>query len=336
MRKFKTREQKRQSELIQSENSVFYGDKGWGEFGVRKYSNIFILQNGKNNLFKEIQNDAIKYFKENGFKWWNGKGDKPTGHVLSSQIACINHLFAIKNDKDTVLEVLQKITKKPFEKVLPIECDEYPAYISFEVVTDKDYLNESKDNQPLTRGSNCTSIDAFILAKLNGKKWLIPIEWKYTEHYGDTKSADKSIESTTKRPNAGKERLNRYKNLISNSKQLKLKKDDYTSSVYFFEPFYQLMRQTLWAEQLIDNEKDERIKADDFLHIHVIPKENDELLEKNYKHFGKNMLQTWQNCLTDKSKYQIVDPFEIVEIIKQNRNYTPLAEYLTQRYYQQA
>lgn len=32
----------------------------------------------------------------------------------------------------------------------------------------------------------------------------------------------------------------------------------YRNSIYFQEPYYQLMRQTLWAEQVIDNKHQKR------------------------------------------------------------------------------
>jgi len=355
MKNFKEKERERQTKLIQSGSPVFYGDEGGGWFMGRqgKQDRGFVLIERQNNLFEGIRNSAIKYFKENRIKWWGGKGHTPTGHVLSSQIACINYLFAIRNDKNTVLEMLNKITKKSFTEVLKIDCDKDPAYISFEVVSDVDHLNEKTS----TRGSNCTSIDALILAKhQNGEIWLIPIEWKYTEHYGNT---DKSIEDSSRQSAnykkgdeaKGKERLNRYcynekDRLIDNSNQLKSLLD-YKNSVYFFEPFYQLMRQTLWAEQLILNKDEEPIlkkykefvKEGNFLHIHVIPKENDKLLklsEKKYKCSGKDMKQTWKNCLEDQSKYQIVDPTEIVDVIGQTNNYTSLAQYLIQRYNSQS
>jgi len=342
MKNFKKTEQDRQTKLIQSKNPVFYGDKGGGVFGRRKDRKTgeirdmayeFVLQKRENNLFEGIRNCATQYFKENGIKWWSGKGDKPTGHILSSQVACINHLFAIRNDKDTVLAVLNKITKKSFTEVLEINCDEKPAYISFEVVSKDDHLFEGTS----TRGSNCTSIDAFILAKQNDETWLIPIEWKYTEHYGNTdKSTEKRRDKTGKISDAGKERLSRYANLISESAQLNKKEKDYTSSVYFFEPFYQLMRQTLWAEQMIEHNKTETLKAVKFVHIHVIPENNLTLLEKTYKSgkmSGKMMEETWRDCLKNQSKYLIINPFEIANIIKETNKYNSLAEYLSQRYY---
>ena len=86
-------------------------------------------------------------------------------------------LFAIHNDKDDVLALLNGVIDE-FEEVLPILCDKNPTYIAFEVVSSEDHLNE----QVSTRGSSCTSVDAFIYTVHRGdkKRWLIPIEWKFT------------------------------------------------------------------------------------------------------------------------------------------------------------
>ena len=73
----------------------------------------YILRNESLNFAPGIIEDiganenAIDYFKLNDITWW--RGIKPTGHILSSQIACINHLFPIRNDPDAVLAMLNTI-----------------------------------------------------------------------------------------------------------------------------------------------------------------------------------------------------------------------------------
>ena len=64
------------------------------------------------NLYNWQDKDSVQrvknYFKENKIKWWNcpiidvPKGQKPDGlkisrHLVSSQLACINHLFFINS-----------------------------------------------------------------------------------------------------------------------------------------------------------------------------------------------------------------------------------------------
>ena len=53
----------------------------------------FVLLNGEKNIFKPIRKEVIEYFSKNKISWWGGS--KPTGHVLSSQIACVNHLESL-------------------------------------------------------------------------------------------------------------------------------------------------------------------------------------------------------------------------------------------------
>ncbi len=314
MRKFYNAERKRHLDLIS--NSFFGKDKGYGFFKKKQYP--FVLRNGENNLYEPIRNDVLQYFKDNKISWWIGM--KPTGHVLSSQIACLNHLFAIRKDPEAVLALVNGICNK-FKKVLPLNCDKDKGYIAFEAVSHNDHLNEDGP----TRGANCTSIDALILAEdKKGNNWLIPIEWKYTESYYDNPSSDKSAGEK------GQVRMNRYTDLINNSKQLK-SLSEYSGSIYYFEPFYQLMRQTLWAEQMISNSKSELVKADHYMHIHVIPSADVDLLNKTYRVTGKNMEETWRSMLTDQSKYIIVDPKDFLSPVK--TKFPDLWNYLSTRYY---
>ncbi len=306
--------------LILEANKVFNGATG-GKFFMRKERD-FVLTDSNKNFYQPVKNEITEYFKRNNISWWGGK--RPTGHTLSSQIACINHLFAIRNDKEAVLSLLKNISDD-FTDVYEIKTDKYnPAYIQFEVVSDQDHLQEGQSN----RGSNCTSIDALIYAKQkDNSKWLIPIEWKYTEHY---QNQNKAIEGFKKDPVdcKGEIRKRRYTDLINKSVQLK-SEDHYC---YYFEPFYQLMRQTLWVEQMINNKSTETIKADNYIHLHIIPKENKDLLHKKYKCSGKGMEATWRMHLEDNTKYYILSPEEFLQNIDKDK-YKDLINYLKIRYW---
>ena len=320
MSKYLEQERTKAVKLIQSGHPIFEGAIGGMKF--LKKERPFVLQQSLKNLHPAIRTEAVQYFEENNISWWGGR--KPTGHVLSSQIACLNHLFAIRKDKTAVLVLAQEINPE-FVEVLLIESDKFsPGYIQFEAVSDIDHLNEGSPN----RGSNCTSIDALIYARhKNGSLWLIPIEWKYTEHYANQ---DKAKEGYTKDPNGckGVVRQRRYNDLIKNSTQLK--SDDLT--VYYFEPFYQLMRQTLWAEQIVANKPQERLKADNYIHVHVIPSANTDLLHKRYRCSGMNMQDTWRSYLRDQSQYQILTPQQLMAGLISNVTYEPLLDYLSIRY----
>lgn len=304
---FKTKEKKRGLELIN--RGFFDGDTGGGKFMAGKYP--FVLQDGLLNLYPEIRDEVLDYFKQNNIVWWGGK--YPTGHVLSSQIACLNHLFKLRYEKDAVLNLLKTVSDD-FTDVFPV-AENLEGYIQFEAVGGKiNFLNEGNN----TRGSSCTSVDALIYAQhRDGRRFLIPIEWKYVELYGnEDKSAGRG----------GEIRKARYIDLIKSSRYL----NENTLTCCWFEPFYQLMRQTLWAEQLLKHQP-EGFQADDYLHLHVIPDGNAQLLDKTYPCSKKGMVATWKNCLTDPGKYIVVSPEQFWS--KQSKD-TDLFHYLRTRYWQ--
>jgi len=332
---YRERERIKSINLIQNTN-LFNGVKAGRviNYKGKDYIKEEILLDGIYNIYEPIRNDVIKYFLENNISFWHSPRskepfDKPTGHTLSSQVCCINHLFPIRHDEITVLSVA-KFFCPGIKKVLPVPTDKDPqGYIQFESVTDKDYLHELQ----ITRGSKCTSVDALIYGQHdNGKKYIIPIEWKYTEYYDNRdKSVEDRVGEAQGTEGKGKERLERYSALIDESYYLKAL-PEYRNSVYFYEPFYQLMRQTLWAEQMIINNKTETVKADDYMHIHFIPSKNVQLLEKIYKPSNKKMEATWRNCLKYNEKYKIIDPKELLKIVD-NIKYNDLIQYLNKRYW---
>jgi hypothetical protein len=331
---YREQERVRQVGLLQNTDLFNHAESGRIiQYKGKDHPKKEILLDGRNNIYESVRSDVVDYFLKNEIDFWHTPKAKeprnnPTGHILSSQVCCINYLFSLRQDQKAVLSIA-KIVCPDFTDVLPIITDKYsPGYIQFEAVSDKDHLNEGK----LTRGSNCTSIDALIYAVHScGEKFLIPIEWKYTENY-DNK--DKSIEDRESEPKGnelrGKERLKRYSKLIDRSHFLK-GFSTYRNSIYFYEPFYQLMRQTLWAEQMIEHKNEEIIKADNYIHVHVIPKENKELLDKKYKVSNKNMEETWRDTIVDQEKYKIITSYDLIKNIDRVK-YCNLMQYLTKRY----
>lgn len=336
-RVFYEAEKARQTSLIEE---GFFGpsEKGNGDFKGEFYPFVLQQNNGVfNNLYEPIRGLALSYFDENKISWWGGK--LPTGHVLSSQIACVNHLMALRKDPVAVLALINGV-RNQFKEVLPLPCDKDESYIAFEAVSKLQHLNEDG----LTRGSNCTSVDALVYAvDSKDERWIIPIEWKYTESYDDCRSSDKSTEGITYgiEPNSGKKpkgevRLERYSKLIEESEQLRsipafvdASTYELRGSIYFYEPFYQLMRQTLWAEQMI---KHRDIEAKHYMHIHIIPANDTDLLDKKYRPSkGNNMEDTWRACIVDQSKYVIVDPQQFMSPIKDM--HPELWDYLSRRYF---
>ena len=300
---------KKNEKLIK--NGFFNGDAGNRIFRGTKYP--YVLGDYKNNFYPPIIEEVLEYFEKNEIKWWNKyiNINQPAANTLSSQLACLNHLFFIRRSKFLSLYILNFITNRKFIDLFTLDNDKYnKAYISFEVSSDKDHLNEISTN----RGELNTSIDAVFLAEdENHKKCMVIIEWKYTEKYSNE---DESIKIENGIHKKGEERLNRYTSLITNSKQLKYKHSNYKSSVYFYGELYQFTRQTLWAEQMIENKDDESIKADDFLHLAVISNKNKSMLSSVYKISNMNLEDTWRNVLNDNSKFMIIDNKKIIEALE--------------------
>jgi len=313
MEAYRNHEKKRIITLI--EKGWFNNDPGNGLFVDHNHK--YVLQNSDNNFFPPITRYVKDYFKYNEIHWW--RGTEPTGHTLSAQTSCLNHLFPIRIDKEAVLAILSSFSNN-FVDVVQIVTDKYePGYISFEQVSDNDLLDEGHP----TRGSMCTSIDACIYAiHQNGSKWIIIMSWRYAESYDDI---DKSFGPT------GEIRRKRYDKLIYKSSQLINDPLLDKKSCYYYDPFYSLMRQTIWAEQMISNNKKETISADNFMHIHVVPFKNKELLEKIYFCSKKDMSSTWRSCIADQSRYKIITPEMLLGNI--GHKYDKLKSYLLTRYW---
>ena len=290
---------------------------------VRGESRNFVLQDGSYNLYKDIRKNAIDYYKIYDIKWWC-LNKNACGHILSSQVACLNHLFPLRKDPEILKTIINTATGREFEEILPIPKERDNGeehYIAFEVVSSHD---DNLNEKSLSRGANNTSIDALMIAKdKNQEVWIIPIEWKYTEAFSKKDMSNEDRKGEPKGSNGrGKERMTRYDSLIRKSKQLNLSLESY--SVYYQESFYQLMRQTLWAEQVIKNESDEWHNAKKFLHINIIPDGNP----------SKEKISKWKDYLTNQDLYTIIDPKKFLEPIKDKDKYNKLYDYLKKRYWE--
>ena len=260
------------------------------------------------NLYSKIRQASQEYFSCHDISWWRQEEDGyfPSGHLVSSQIHCLNHLFALREDKNALLSIINHATKMEFDEVLPSLIDD-ESYLSFEFAYKNDDLIGEND-KGARRGYMWTSIDAMIVARKGKDKWLIPIEWKYTETY---EKEDKTCQK----------RLGRYEELIKKSDQLKMPENGkIPNSIYFQEPSYELMRQTLLCEQL-----KHKGLAGNFFHLNVIPKGNAEL--------RKAVESEFMPMLTKEAKFKIIDPQALLSPLKGNDKYKDLLTYLETRYW---
>ncbi len=305
--------EQQRKKAIEIRDEVFK-DPGGGKF--KRLDRTFILKDPALNIWAGVREDAIDYFRRNGIPFWDS-GNEPTGHLLSSQIACVNHLYFVRQRQDIATAILKGIDKT-VKTALVLDNGKDSGYVDFEVVGSTNYLGEKLH----TRGANSTSVDAVMLAELdNGKRKLFFIEWKYVETYGKTSKAE---------GDSGQTRIKTYSPLLNHPESpLKLSNIE----GLFTEPYYQLTRQTLLAHEMT---KAQEYGADTYLHLHVIPKDNKELKEVNTtsgKLAGTTLEETWKNVLKSPELYIAVDPKDLLEPAKNCIDTIAPLTYLEQRYW---
>jgi len=199
---------------------AIFRDSGGGLFLGKERD--FVLKEPSLNLWEGIREDAKQYFKKYDIPWWKGGADDPTGHLLSSQIACLNHLYYVRQRKDVATSLLKRVQPQITEALI-VDT----GFVEFEYIGSKQYLPE----KAFMRGANCTSLDAVMLGITStGEKIMFLIEWKYTEDY---KGENLYVPARAKV----------YDDLITCSDGPFV-----TGAVpksFYVEPFYQMMRQTL-------------------------------------------------------------------------------------------
>ena len=294
--------------VIQSRDNIFR-DSGEGLY--RGNAREFVLSNPMLNLWDGIREDVLEYFRENKITWWPGQA-APTGHLLSSQIACLNHLYALRQRKDCADSILQNVSDTLSESVFVDS-----GFVEFE----KNGASPLGKEKSCHRGSHSTSIDGFMMARnKKGEKVLVLIEWKYTESY-----PSKSLLLS----DSGTNRLDVYRELLEDphSPVITTNPED-----LFYEPYYQVMRQTLLGWTMVRNRE---YDATDWLHVHVIPKENREMRERitspNLQ--GTTFEESWKAQLRNPDKYIVMTPEEFMSPITGLQDTRSWMDYLQQRYW---
>ena len=280
--------------------------------GAGLFSNIereFVLKDPTLNLWAGIRDDAISYFSRNNITWWMGdEKTEPTGHLLSSQVACLNHLYFVRQRKDVATAILKNVSDK-IEEAVTVDG----GYVAFEAIGRKNYLGERSH----TRGANSTSVDAIMVGKKNrGSNILFLIEWKYTEEYRED---NKYIQ----------ERYKLYNRLLEES-DCPIDTKDYES--LYYEPFYQLMRQTLLGWKMVQAGE---YQCDEYIHLHVIPENNTELRDRvtSSELKGSNMSEAWKSVLKERKRYKVVSPEKLIKPASVCPDTKSIMSYLDKRYW---
>jgi len=299
---FREDERKRAIEM----RDEIFRDSGGGIF--QKKARDFVLENPMLNLWCDIREDALNYFERNQIVWWGNQGNQPTGHLLSSQIACLNHLYFIRQRKGMATAILRNISSEIVEAAVVDD-----GFVEFEVIGSQNYLGEKSH----IRGANATSVDAVMVGKkADEKSILVMIEWKYTESY---RTDNKYIPARAKI----------YDKLLAES-DCPIQAESLEG--LYYEPFYQLMRQTLLGWKMVQRQE---YNCDEYIHLHVIPTDNKELKERvtSPKLIGNLMSEAWQNVLREPARYQVISPEEFLSPIKEYQDSLAIYAYLSRRYW---
>lgn len=255
------------------------------------------------NLYVIIRKDAIRYFLDRGIPWHDGlKGRHlPSNHLCCSQSCCINFLFPLVKRPDIIKTIFSRYYPKitsclPITEDKPLTDRTYP-FVAFEWIGTRDYLEEAKmKGMNRTRGAHFTSADfTFRFRENDGGIRLVLGEWKYTEEYG---RSDKG------KGQSGEARKDNYINFFNDRKGAfctHSDKDKLYDSL-FYEPFYQLMRLQLLAQEM-EAHKDKEMGADVVSVLIVCPEANNEF-RKNVapdylqgKFPGKDVLEVWKELV---------------------------------------
>ena len=92
------------------------------------------------------------------------------------------------------------------------------------------------------------------------------------------------------------------------------------------------MRQTLLGWEMI---KSGEYQCDEYLHLHVIPDENSELLNKvtSPNLPGTTMSEAWKNVLKEPNRYVVVSPFDLLSPLDKSPDTKSFLTYLKTRYW---
>ncbi|MGG5819349.1 PGN_0703 family putative restriction endonuclease [Falsiroseomonas sp. HW251] len=209
------------------------------------------------NLAPSIRREAAAYFAARGITW-----HRHANHALSSQVSCLNFLMPLATRPKILAKVIGDALGLAAPTMLEVEHgpDGTPWFVAFEWIGREDYLNEAGRSGVRTRGANATSADAVVRFRHAGRVETVLIEWKYTESYGAPIP-----------PSGNEVRVSRYKN-IAFAPAGPIRADcGLAVHDFFWEPFYQFMRQQMLAFRMQAAREDgaERVRV-----LHISPSAN--------------------------------------------------------------
>lgn len=235
------------------------------------------------NLAPNIRDAAADYFDRHGVTW-----HQHASHGLSSQVCCLNFLMPLATRPEVLSCLIGEALGIDPPQMLEVETGAFgqPWFVGFEWIGRENYLGEwPKAGRP-TRGANATSADAIVRFRHAGRNETLLIEWKYTERYG------------APIPPAGNAtRTGRYAHLAF-APDGPIRADlGLTVEDFYWEPFYQLLRQQMLAMAM---EKAREDGADRVRVLHISPAGNRHLHKvtaRALRRFGDDAFEAFRAVL---------------------------------------
>ncbi|MCC3246027.1 hypothetical protein LG047_11895 [Methylocystis sp. WRRC1] len=263
-----------------------------------------------------------KHFEDAAIQW-----HRHANHALSSQVCCVNFLAPLAHEPDLLSRVVAQALKIAPPAMLPVCGD---RFVDFEWTGKEDYLSEWPKDGRATRGANATSADAVVRFDTGSTVCTALIEWKYTECYG-APLADKNI------PGHGNDkRRARYADKLLDPDgpiraDLGLTIDD-----FFWEPFYQLVRQQMLAHRMEGACED---GAERVLVLHLSPRGNSDLhrvTSPALRKFGDDAFTVFSKLLVRPDRFHacnIESAFlPVIDSVGRDSPSADWAQYLRERY----
>lgn len=239
------------------------------------------------NLLPEIRGEAISRFARHAIAWHHGAAALdgtpwPSGHLLDSQVQCVNTLLSLAARPDRGL-AFAHAAEPEAETLVEIEDG---STVAFEWVGLTDHLGERR-GRAAERGRFTTSADAILIAqRRDGGRTAVVVEWKFTESY-DTPVPFRGAGGTDRR----EVYRARYEALSSPFRARP------SIDAFLHEPHYQMLRLVLLADAMVGARE---FDIDRAVVVHAVPVGNDALLgtvPEGLRAYGATVPEVWGSLI---------------------------------------
>lgn len=253
------------------------------------------------NLFEGVRDGVRRYFDETQIEWHDGKNGNPSNHLCDSQVCCVNFLYPFARQPSALADLLRPLYPD-IKDMLRVQPDD--RFVVHEWIGEQNYLGEKISRKgKRTRGANFTSADAGVMfQRQDGSRQFVLIEWKYTEAYSPV---------NLKLSRSGTDRTAIYGHLF-NRDDFPLDKSILPSfESLFFEPFYQLMRQQLLANEMeIAGEQGANVVS----LLHIAPRHNpsfQKVTSPALQTLGSSVTGVWRKLVKNPDRFRSVSVEEM-------------------------